>query len=322
MKTIYVTVVSYEYALLGISIIRSLTSEGKNCALYCIDDRGADLFEKVGLGSCVIFRPADYQDVKLAEIRQQRSKSEYCYTCKSVALEHIFTQMPELEWAIYLDSDMMLFGDPDKALPMGADSHVLLTPHRPSTPYFERFMPEAGQFNAGYIAFRATKQGLKALRWWRKKCEESCSAAPDAQGYADQRYLDEFPDLFEGVTLSKSAGVNAAPWNISDKKVSKEQESVFVDNDELLIYHMQGFKKIGFGFFDLYSGELKLPLEVRDFIYGPYVSHLERCSRLLPHDYAGPSMHRDRRPIRMVLREIKRQFYRISNVYWLPANKA
>ena len=84
---------------------------------------------------------------------------------------------------------------------------------------------------------------------------------------------------------------------------------------------MQGFKKIGFGFFDLYSGELKLPVEVRDFIYEPYVLHLERCSKLLPGDYVGPRMHKYTRLIRTVLRVIKRKFYRMSNVYRLRANR-
>jgi hypothetical protein len=315
MRSIYVTVVSYEYALLAISLVHALSSAGKKCALYCIDDRGADLLEEVLPKSCVVFRPADYQDAKLVEIRKNRSDSEYCWTCKSVALEHILTQMPELDWAIYLDSDMMIFGDPDKALPTSSDAHVLLTPHRPSTPHFESFMQQAGHFNAGYIAFRASKDGLKALRWWREKCEESCSVRPDAQGYADQRYLDEFSELFNGVTLSENLGVNAAPWNISGKRITKKSDSVFIDNDELLIYHMQGFKKIGFGFYDLYSGELNLPASVRDFIYGPYIRHLERCSLLLSSDYAGPRMHSHSRSTRAALREVKRKFQGLSNVY-------
>jgi len=321
LKSIYVTVVSYEYAPLAISLVRALKSAGKLCAVYCIDDRGADLLEEIGLGSCLIFRPANYQNVRLAEIRRQRSDSEYCWTCKSVVIEHILTQMPDLEWAIYLDSDMMIFGDPDKGLPTGAESHVLLTPHRPSTSHFEGFMNEAGRFNAGYIAFRSTKQGREALRWWREKCEESCSVRPNSQGYADQRYLEDFPKLFSGVTISGNVGVNAAPWNISGKKITKKQGAVFVDNDELLIYHMQGFKKIGFNFFDLYSGEFKLSAEVRDFIYAPYVSHLEGSYDLLPDDYVGSRMHSHLRAMRSVLRELKRIFFQMSNVYWHRVSK-
>ena len=78
---------------------------------------------------------------------------------------------------------------------------------------------------------------------------------------------------------------------------------------------MQGFKKIGFGFYDLYSGELKLPDAARDFIYGPYIRHLERCSLLLPSDYAGPRMHSHSQLTRAVLREVKRKIQGLSNVY-------
>lgn len=315
MKSIYVTVISYEYVLLGISLARALLSVGKQCAVFCIDEAGADILKRTLPESCMIFGPKDYHDEKLEKIRSNRSDSEYCWTFKSVALELILMQMPKLEWAVYLDSDMMIFGDPDKALPTSSDAHVLLTPHRPSTPHFEGFMERAGHFNAGYVAFRNSKDGLNALRWWREKCEESCSVTPDAKGYADQRYLNEFSERFNGVVFSQNLGVNAAPWNISGKTITEKSDSVFVDTDELLIYHMQGFKKIGLGFYDLYSGELSLTAAARDHIYKPYISHLERCLLLLPSHYVGSRMHSHSRSIRTVLREIKRQFRGVSNIH-------
>ena len=51
---------------------------------------------------------------------------------------------------------------------------------------------------------------------------------PNNKGYrdktginGDQGYLNKFPKLFNGVTLSASVRVNAALWSISDKKSLK-----------------------------------------------------------------------------------------------------
>ena len=70
-------------------------------------------------------------------------------------------------------------------------------------------------------------------------------------------------------------GVNAAPWNIIGKRISCVDGTIFVNDQPLLIYHMQGFKKIRNGIYDLYCGEQKIPNIIRNTIYIPYVCHLE-----------------------------------------------
>jgi len=321
MKNIYVTVVSYEYALMAISIVRALASQQKECAIYCIDDRAADLLEDLNLKSCMIFRSKDYTNDKLSYIRKNRSDSEFCWTCKSVALEHILTQVDDLDWVIYLDSDMMIYGDPDQGLPPGTSNHVMLTPHRPSNSHFKSFMAKAGDFNAGYIAFRNSEEGRRALRWWRNKCEESCSVIADSKVYADQRYLDDIPHLFNGVFISEHTGVNAAPWNILGKDITRVNGIVFVNEQPLLIYHMQGFKIIGYNIFDLYCGDQKIPTTIRKLIYLPYLCHLKNAESLLSKDYHRLTKLKISLLFRLIIRELKRVLFGVSNIYWYRFSK-
>jgi hypothetical protein len=315
MKNIYVTVVSYEYALMAISIVRALASQQKECAIYCIDDRAADLLEDLNLKSCMIFRSKDYTNDKLSYIRKNRSDSEFCWTCKSVALEHILTQVDDLDWVIYLDSDMMIYGDPDQGLPDDTTSQVMLTPHRPSNNHFKSFMAKAGDYNAGYIAFRNSSEGRRALKWWRNKCELSCSVSADNQEYADQRYLNDIPELFSGVYISDHMGVNAAPWNIIGKRISCVDGAIFVNDQPLLIYHMQGFKKIRNGIYDLYCGEQKIPNIIRNTIYIPYVCHLEKTENMLPAYYQQSVDKKLSLLFRVIIRELKRMIFGVSNLY-------
>ena len=157
---------------------------------------------------------------------------------------------------------MMMFGDPDEALPNGIDAHVSLTPHRPTHDSFKGLMSQVGEFNAGYIAFRNSESGLDALRWWKDRCLESCSVDIDNGIFADQKYLDELSTIFEYVHVCQHKGVNAAPWNISNTSVYQKDGRVYIDNEELLVYHMQGFKKIASGIYDFYSGNVKLSDDV------------------------------------------------------------
>jgi hypothetical protein len=321
MKNIYITVVSYEYVLMAISIVRALASQQKECAIYCIDDRAADLLEDLNLKSCMILRPEDYTNDKLSTIRKNRSDSEFCWTCKSVALEHILTQVDGLNWAIYLDSDMMIYGDPDQGLPPGTSNHVMLTPHRPSNSHFKSFMAKAGDYNAGYIAFRNSKEGQRALRWWRNKCEESCSVNADNGIYADQRYLNAIPHLFNGVFISEHIGVNAAPWNIIGKDITSVDGVIYINDLPLLIYHMQGLKKIGYGLFDLYCGEQKMSSAIRDIIYIPYLCHLKNAESLLSKDYHRLTKLKISLLFRLIIRELKRVLFGVSNIYWYRLSK-
>ena len=316
MKNMYVTVVSSKYLIMAISIARALSSKGKLISIYCIDDHAADILEKLNLKLCKIYRPKDYSNYKLRIIRKKRTDSEFCWTCKSIALEHVLKQVDSLDWVIYLDSDMMIYGDPDLGLPSGNLNHVMLTPHRPSNNHFKSFMAKSGDFNAGYIAFRNSKEGRRALKWWRSKCEESCSVNTDSKNYADQYYLNNMPNLFNGVFISQHDGVNAAPWNILGKDITITNGVIFVNKQPLLIYHMQGFKKIGFSLFDLYCGEQKIPNNVRNLIYLPYLGHWRKTESLLTREYQSVDKIKVSLLIRQIIREIRRFINGISNIYW------
>ena len=314
MNTLYVTIVSYEYALMGLSIGRALQKQGKQSAIYCMDEKVAELLATANIQNCFIFPPSAYMTNALSDIRKERKDSEFCWTCKSVILTHALQKFPELDWAIYLDSDMMIYGDPDSGLPENENSNVVLTPHSPSTSHFESFIEKAGEYNAGYIAFRNSTEGCRALSWWRDRCLESCSVNADGEVYADQRYLNLMPELFSGVYISGHAGLNAAPWNILGKSINSSGEAIFINQDQLLAYHMQGFKIVSREIFDLYCGEQRLPKEVRETIYLPYVCHLVETSEIMPKTYYSKRAISIRSRIKSFFREIKRLMQGVSNI--------
>lgn len=319
MTNVYLTIVNDRYVIRALALYRSLAPhlENKQYWVYCIDDRAADLLEALSLDKCTIVRPDDFETQELRNLRNDRAINEYCWTLKPVALKHALTKMTDLDWGVYLDSDMMVFGDPDDGLRAYPAAQVLITPHRPAPGYFEAFVDTVGVYNAGYVAFRNTPEGHRALSWWQQRCSENCPGEPRNGAYADQRYLNDFPDLFDGVFSSKHKGLNAGPWNILDQTLEFDEQRVFIGGDELLTYHMQGLKILGEGLFDFYSGPVRISRRVRKCIYHPYAQILARAHKELHTtniSFSSPPDTNFWTPISL-LREIRKAIRGHTNLY-------
>jgi hypothetical protein len=275
----------------ALALQRSITTHSPDAmfAYYCVDRGSAEFLERHASPTVKVVPPGHYESEQLQAARTRLKLNEYCWTCKPFVLFHALDSFPGLEWAIWLDADMLAFGDLDLEIRRHLDANVILTPHRFSLPEFAAYKPSVGLFNAGYVAFRNTPDGIAALQWWGDKCLEGCPAQPTDDRYADQKYLNAMPQKFQGVAQSNSAGLNCAPWNVFEKKVAGEGCKVMIEKEPLLLYHFQGLKIIRSWAFDLYGAPLRLPQLVRDLIYMPYVDALATQIRAVARQL-GPSL--------------------------------
>lgn len=244
---------------------------------FCIDDAAADLLHSLDLDRSWIVTGSDFETDSLRALRATVKLNEYCWACKPVALRYALVADRMLDWAVWLDADMLAFGDLDSALAAKPNSHVALTPHDFSSE-FAHLEPVVGRFNAGYVAFRNTNEGRQALDWWFERCMESCPATPTEGRYADQKYLDGIATRFDYVAQLSADHVNAAPWNAFRKPMSERAGQVLIDRAPLLLFHFQGLKIIRHWLFDLYaSANVRLSKDVRKYIYAPYVTALSQA---------------------------------------------
>ncbi len=144
---------------------------------------------------------------------------------------------------------------------------------------FEKYKNSAGLHKSGYVAFRNSKTGRAALDFWVERCKELCSAIPMRGTYIDQIYIDWLPAHFSGVYSSEHIGVNAGPWSIDGHRVIVRDANVFLDDEPLLIYHVQGMRIYGPRLYDLYAGPHKLPKAAVQHIYRPYIRALRDAHR-------------------------------------------
>jgi hypothetical protein len=292
VKPIYCTIVNAAFVPRALALQRSVAKHEPSAwfAFYCIDQDAVPLLERHASGEVKIVPPAEFETQRLRAAKAELKLNEYCWTCKPVVLLHALGSFAGLDWAIWLDSDMLAFGDLSSECRRHPNASVILTPHRFSLPEFAAYEPAVGTFNAGYVAFHNNENGLAALTWWLDRCLEGCPAEPTVEAYADQKYLDVMAQKFSGVATSDSLGLNCAPWNVFKKEVAGSENGVTIEGYPLMLYHFQGFKIIRDWAFDLYGARLRLPAAVRKFIYAPYLDALVSEIHGLAQEFNRPWM--------------------------------
>lgn len=276
-NTVYCTIFDDNYLARALALYDSLmrVNETARFAFFCIDAKSAGLLTALKLERSIIVTHEEFATAELLELRAGRSQGEYCWTCKPFALLYLMQNAPRVDWAVYVDTDMMFFSDPDEAI-SGANVHYLLTPHR-FTAAFSASEKSAGKHNAGYVAARNSSQGKRAIVWWRDRCIESCSYIPTDTTFADQKYLDQFAKLFPDGASSTHKGLNTAPWNVGDFTICKGAKGIYVDEVPLLLYHFQGLQLFDNGTASLYIGDMRISDTLRELVYQPHLVALLRA---------------------------------------------
>lgn len=279
---VYVTTFDSGYLSRAVVLAESFA---RHCAdaelfLYCMDDAAYAAMSELALPKTVSIAHDSFALAELASLRPLRSAGEYCWTAKPFILEHALGRAPAAEWAVYLDTDTMVFGELSGPLAAEPGLDALFTPHNLS-PEFAIYAKHVGRFNAGYAAFRNSAGGRAALAEWRRLCVASCSFEPTDSTFADQRYLDDLAARWRCEPSRTHPGLNAAPWNIGAYRLSAAGKGTLLDGHPLLLYHFQGLRVLGSRLFDLYVGNYKLPPVARASIYRPYIRGLRRAERLV-----------------------------------------
>jgi hypothetical protein len=158
-------------------------------------------------------------------------------------------------------------------------------------------IPTSGTYNVGLVAIRNTPQGRACLERWYDQCIEICVLDGTRGLCGDQGYLDEWPRLYDGVTILQHKGAGLAPWNVEQYEVAARGSDVLVDGTKLIFFHYHAFRwlapflghvlvipSLGYDF---------TPLQLR-LIYRPYVAALAAAERSARGTRAGADLPQPR----------------------------
>jgi hypothetical protein len=239
------TVVDAAYLPRALALQRSLLAHAADSTLHVVamDDPTEELLHRLDLARVVVhpLSRLEEQDPSLRAVRSTRSAAEYCWTAKASAVLHVFETSPELSVLTYADSDMELFADPQVLLDEMGDGSVAIVPHRFAALHAAA-ESTSGPYNAGWVTFRNDYRARRVLEWWRDRCLEWCYHRLEDGKMSDQRYLDDWPQRFDGVHVLGHPGAGLAPWNVARYELGEEDGRITVDGEPLVFYHYHSLR--------------------------------------------------------------------------------
>lgn len=150
---------------------------------------------------------------------------------------------------IYLDPDTCLFNSLDIIDSDLKDSDMVLTPHI-CTPINddglypqENLFTNYGMFNLGFLATKKSNETKKMLSWWKERLTKNCKNDVANGTFVDQLPMNYTPLFFKNVKINTNPGLNAAPWNIHERKLKLINGKYFINNNKapLVFWHFSSY---------------------------------------------------------------------------------
>ncbi len=267
----------------ALALHASLRAVGAEFTLWalCLDDEALAAVRALDLPGVEPIALADFErdDPALRAARDDRTRAEYFFTCTPSLPLYVLDRRPEVDLITYLDADLYFYAHPGPVFAELAEASVGIIGHRHSPANRER--RRFGLYNVGWVSFRRDPDGLACLRWWRERCLEWCHDRVEEHRFADQKYLDVWPERFRGVRVLAHKGANLAPWNVANYRIAERDGRLTVDDEPLVFFHFQGFQQVApwlynsnFGLYHARPTRL-----VRRSLIGPYIRALRAAHR-------------------------------------------
>jgi hypothetical protein len=282
---LYCTYFDHRYLPKGLALVESLRRHGAPFELwvFCLDEACHRVLAQLAMPEVRLVRLAELEASapELTGVRPTRSLIEFYFTLTPFLPRYVMAQRPDAEVVTYVDSDLYFFSSPEEIFAEVGAASIGIIEHRFRDAL--KRLEQWGRFNVGFLPFRADADGLRVLDWWRERCVEWCYDRLEGDRFADQKYLDRWPETFRGVHVIQHKGANVAPWNVGNYRISARGGRIFIDDAPLVFFHFHGLKRIVRGIFDprLDQYETLPGTEIKKLIYEPYLQALDRFERIV-----------------------------------------
>lgn len=275
-QAVFCTYFDKNYLPKGLSMHQSFITYHPWAKLYilCMDNYTKQTIDKLKLKGVKTIALKEFEDSKLLAVKKDRTLIEYYWTCTPSLPLYIFEVDKEAQTVVYLDADIYFYSSCLPVFTELGQQSIYTVEHRfPRSQ--ESLINLSGRFNVAFQVFRRDQEALSCLKRWRRQCLKWCYFKVEDGKMGDQLYLNEWPNLYKGLVISANLGINTAPWNISQYKVSNKGHNVYINNDQLVFYHFHQFEILSENKFKYISG-YKLSEKVFKLIYDPYAKQIQK----------------------------------------------
>jgi GT2 family glycosyltransferase len=260
----------------GLALHRSLTEHAGDFDLVvlCLDEAVETALREKSMAGIRLLPLAELvtQYPALSAAHNDRTAPEFQLTCKPWLLRHLLPRIPAGELLAYLDATLCFFNPLQPVYDaIGAASIAIISRRVPAV---LKALSRCGKFDTGWITLRHDATGLACAASWADQCADWCFLQLESSRYAEQKYLDAWPEKFSGTAIILHAGVNVAPWNLRDHVLTHGKKGLQINRQTLISYQFQGLVHLGRQLYSdpgLQQCHVPLSAVLRDSVYLPYL---------------------------------------------------
>jgi hypothetical protein len=154
--------------------------------------------------------------------------------------------LKETERVLFFDPDTYVLSDLGPIFEELEGCDFLLTPHHvdpqpTSSEESDLAMMRFGSFNLGFFALNATPESNRFLDWWWERCRDFNFMESQFGLSTDQKWVTIAPCFFPGLRISRNRGLNIAPWNSFERRLSLVDGVLRVGDVPAVFYHFSNF---------------------------------------------------------------------------------
>jgi hypothetical protein len=168
---------------------------------------------------------------------------EFSTSVKPWLLAHLLEETDQP--VLYFDPDIEIFGGVGHLADLATLHGVVVTPHHlqplprdGKTPTEADFLA-AGTYNLGFIGTGVGAVESGFLEFWRDRLQRDGLVDYANMMFTDQRWID-FINCFPHHVVRDTA-CNVAYWNIAQRSLARQAETMLVDGRPLVFFHFSGF---------------------------------------------------------------------------------
>lgn len=280
------------YLLKGLAMLRSLKKHCPQAEVYvlCMDDQTQHILERLDLPfiHCIALR--EIEDEALVKAKADRGVAEYCWTLSPCLPWYVMQHQGHIDFITYVDADLLFYSDVEPLFEEIGDASIAIIEHRFTPRLKDREVN--GRFCVEWVSFRRDEQGMACLARWREQCIAWCYYRLEDGKMGDQKYLDEWPDLYSSCHILMHPGAGIAPWNYAQYQFGRDCTGrITVQNLPLIFYHFHQFQMLDNGGFDRLSSFYTRVKTEPNAVYSAYEADLRlrltEVRALVPDFVAG-----------------------------------
>jgi hypothetical protein len=280
------------YLSRGLLMHESLLRYCKDFHLYifAFDDVSYNILNALNPEKTTIIPLNEFETRELLEVKKTRTIAEYCWTCTPSTILYVLERYKVLH-CTYIDADIYFYSDPSTLISEMTYNNktVLITEHRFSLLpkiYEEK---RGGRFCVQFVTFMNETESLNVLKKWKGQCIEWCFARYEDGKFGDQKYLEEWPELYANIHILQHQGGGLAPWNITQYRFEDDgddfQGTVRKTGEHFrpVFFHFQYVKQIAYSVFDI--GWYLIRHDIINIFYLPYLKRVIQITNKLSNNF-------------------------------------